>query len=937
MELSNKILSDVIIYCKYSKYLPDLKRRETWEETVTRNKEMHIKKFPSLKEEIEAAYRYIYDKKILPSMRSLQFAGKAAELNPARLYNCAYAPIDNWEVFSEIMFLLLSGCGVGYSVQNCHIKQLPEIKKPRKVKRFLINDSIEGWADAVKVLLKAYFLGTALPNFDFSDIRPKGTELKTSGGKAPGPEPLIDCLHNVKKVIDRKEVGDKLSPLEAHDILCYIADAVLAGGIRRSSSLSLFSIDDEDMLTCKFGNWWENNPQRARANNSACLLRHKIKKKDFSDLWKKIELSKSGEPGVYFSNDKDAGCNPCIPAFTDLLTPYGIRQLKNIQIGDTIWSETGWTKVINKCSTGTKPIYCYRTRCGMFIGTDNHQIVSNGVKLEVKHANSIDLLRGPNYEREEIDYQCIMDGLMIGDGSIHLASKFKVYLEIGNLDGDYHSYFPKNYIIGRHAVHYDRAWKVQTTVLPEELPELPHRIIPERYYMGSVREKLSFLRGLYSANGSICGNRVTLKSTCLNLIDQVQTMLSSVGISSYYTINKPSEIEWANGTYTSKESYDLNICSDRHMFRDLIGFIQGYKVEKLNKICEKPVSKTKETFEIREVDYLGDEEVFDITVDNETHTFWNNGLNISNCNEISLRPFGFCNLVEVNVSNVESQDDLNNRCRAAAFIGTLQASYTNFHYLRECWKEAAEADALIGVGMTGIGSGAVLNYNEEEAANVVLEENARVAKHIGINKAARTTTIKPAGTTSLVLGCSSGIHAWHGNYYIRRITLLKNEALYLYLLKTNKKLIEDDPLKPTQQALICIPQKAPKGSIIRDDEGALDLLERVKRFSTNWVRAGHRRGSNTNNVSATISIKNDEWESVGEWMWENKDYYNGLSVLPYSDSTYVQAPFETITKDQYYEMEKLLKEIDLTKVTEYEDNTSQKDQAACAGGVCEII
>ena len=616
MDVTQSILSEITTYMKYAKFKSELNRRETWGELVTRNKEMHQAKFPQLKDEIEETYKLVYDKKVLPSMRSLQFAGKPIELNNARIFNCSFLPLDDWRAFSEIMFLLLSGCGVGYSVQKHHIENLPEIKIPTKHKRYLIGDSIEGWADAVRMLCKAYFTGAALPLFDFRDIRAKGAQLITVGGKAPGPEPLKECLFNLQKVFERKKNGDKLTSVEAHDMACHIADAVLSGGIRRAALISLFNLDDEDMLTCKFGDWWEENPQRGRANNSAVVLRHKITEEEFFKLWKKIELSGSGEPGIYFSNDKDWGTNPC---------------------------------------------------------------------------------------------------------------------------------------------------------------------------------------------------------------------------------------------------------------------------------CE-----------------------------------------------IALRPFQFCNLCEVNVSNVESQEDLNARVKAGAFIGTLQAAYTDFHYLREIWQKTTEKEALLGVGMTGIGSGAILNYDLKKAADLAKEENARVADIIKVNKASRVTTVKPSGTSSLVLGTASGIHAWHNDYYIRRIRVGKNEAIYTHLAIHHPELVEDDFFKPTIQAVISVPQKAPEGSILRT-ENVIDMLERTKKFNVQWVKKGHRKGANTNNVSATVSIQEGEWEQVGNWMWENRETFNGLSVLPYFGGSYVQAPFEDITKEKFKEMAQHLHSIDLSKVVEFSDETALMDQAACAGGACEIV
>ena len=618
MELSNKILPDITVYMKYAKYLPNKNRRETWEELVSRNKEMHQKKYPKIKDEIEEVYKMVYEKKILPSMRSLQFGGKPIEISPNRVYNCAYLPIDHVDAFSETMFLLLGGTGVGFSVQKHHVDTLPEIRKPnpKRSRRYLIGDSIEGWADAIKVLVESYFgVKTSTPIFDFSDIRQKGALLVTSGGKAPGPQPLKDCIHNIKKVLDAKSDGDKLSPIEVHDMVCHIADAVLAGGIRRAALISLFSADDNEMISCKSGSWWELNPQRGRANNSAVLLRHKVTKEFFLDLWKRIELSGAGEPGIYFSNDKDWGTNPC---------------------------------------------------------------------------------------------------------------------------------------------------------------------------------------------------------------------------------------------------------------------------------CE-----------------------------------------------IGLRPYQFCNLCEVNASDIESQEDFEKRVKGAAFIGTLQAGYTDFHYLRDVWKRTTQKDALIGVGMTGIGSGVVLGYDMKSAAKAVKEENERVANLIGINKAARTTTVKPSGTSSLVLGTSSGIHAWHNDYYIRRIRVGKNEAIYTYLSINHPELVEDEVFRPHDTAVISIPQKSPEGSILRY-ESPFELLDRVKRVSKEWIKFGHRGGQNTHNVSATVSLKEEDWELAGNWMWDNREHYNGLSVLPYNGGTYQQAPFEDCDVEKYESMMKSLSSVDLSKIVELQDNTDLSGELACAGGSCTI-
>ena len=309
---------------------------------------------------------------------------------------------------------------------------------------------------------------------------------------------------------------------------------------------------------------------------------------------------------------------------------------------------------------------------------------------------------------------------------------------------------------------------------------------------------------------------------------------------------------------------------------------------------------------------------------------------------------------EVNVSDIKSQDDLNDRVAVAAFFGTLQAGFTDFHYLRPIWQKTTQKDALLGIGMTGIGSGEILKYNLEVAAHIAKVMNSMISGVIGTNEAARITCIKPSGTTSLVLGTASGIHAWHNDYYLRTMRFNKNEDIAAYLMVNHPELCEDDVLRPTDTVCVRIPVKAPEGSIFRT-ETAIDTLERVKKFSTEWVKAGHINGDNTHNVSATISIDSarayvttpegyqevvtggrNEWEVVGEWMWNNREVYNGLSVLPYFGGTYVQAPFSDITKEEYESRIASLKSIDLTKVIELDDTVDFGQVAACAGGACEI-
>lgn len=597
--------------------MKDFKRRETWEELCWRNADMHIRKYPELKDDILSIYNeYVIPKKILPSMRSLQFGGKAIDRNPARIYNCAYLPIEHPDAFSETMFLLLGGTGVGYSVQYRHITKLPIVLGPKKrTRRYVIGDSIEGWADAVKVLVEAYFYGKLQPVFDYDDIREKGTELVTSGGKAPGPDPLRVCLARIESVL-HGSIGRNLTDLESHDIQCYLADAVLAGGIRRAAMIALFSPESDLMMECKSGNWWELNPQRSRANNSVALLRNGTSRELYDKVWGRVKASGAGEPGIYWTNNLDWGTNPC---------------------------------------------------------------------------------------------------------------------------------------------------------------------------------------------------------------------------------------------------------------------------------CE-----------------------------------------------IALKPYQFCNLTEINGAVIESEDDFLQASIKAAFIGTLQAGYTDFHYLRPIWKITTEEDALIGVGITGIGANKIKPEWLADGAGLVKYTNTVIAGEIGINHAARTTTVKPSGTSSLVLGSSSGIHAYHSDYYLRRIRYGKDEAIWKYLSENLPELCEDEYFRPQSQGVLTIPQTAPLGAAVRT-ESPLDLLERVRTYNELWVKEGHNDGDNNNNVSCTISLKDDEWGDVGVWMWDNRSSYNGISVLPYDGGTYVQAPFEDCTKEEFQRLVNYVSEINLSSIVEEENNTDLSGELACAADGCVVV
>ena len=366
---SNKILSEITVFNKYAKYREDKGRRETWEELVTRNKEMHQRSYPKLKKEIEEVYKHVYAKRVLPSMRSLQFGGRPIEVANNRIYNCAFLPIDHIDGFSELMFLLLGGTGGGYSVQKLWVDKLPTVKGTlEESRRFLIGDSIEGWAKALDVLLSSFFVdGGKHPEyagrriyFDLSKVRPKGAMI-SGGFKAPGPEPLRKALDKIEHLVQGAVLANKplLSPINVYDICMHAADAVLAGGVRRSATICLFSPDDQDMIEAKTGNWFEDNPQRGRSNNSAVIVRKEADREQFANLMKSIR--QYGEPGFVFTESTEHTYNPCVEIGKYPVLKVGNKKFSGFQ-GCNLSEING-----SKCTT--KEEFFRACRVGAILGT----------------------------------------------------------------------------------------------------------------------------------------------------------------------------------------------------------------------------------------------------------------------------------------------------------------------------------------------------------------------------------------------------------------------------------------------------------------------------------------------------------------------------------------------------------------------------------------
>lgn len=600
-------LQNYTFVSKYARWIEEKQRRETWKEAVDRVRDMMHTKYAdkNIQEDIDWAYDIMHKKKVLGSQRALQFGGKPILDRHAKIYNCTSSYCDRLRFFQECFWLLLCGSGTGFSVQKHHVDKLPNLQhNPPKGKgvKYVIEDSIEGWANSLGALLSSYFdrpvdgfaeYSNTHIVFDYSEIREKGSPLSSGVGKAPGYEPLANGLEKIRTLLDRcvADGQTKLRPIDAYDIVMHSSDAVLSGGVRRSASLALFSPEDEEMAKAKTGNWFIDNPQRARSNNSALLLKNETTFEQFQNLMESVK--EFGEPGFIWSESKDMIFNPCV--------------------------------------------------------------------------------------------------------------------EIG-------------------------MWPVD---------------------------------------------------------------------------EETGESGW-----------------------------QG------------------------------------------------------------------CNLSTINCSSVTDEDDFYERCRAAAIIGTLQAGFTELEYLGETSEKIFQREALLGVSLTGTMEKPDLVLSEKilrEGAKIAVKVNEEMSKKIGINQAARVTCLKPEGTSSSMLGTSSGIHPHHAKRYIRHVQANVLEAPYEYFKSYNPQACEKSSWSANDtDEVIKFPIEVPDGSKLKNQLPAVEMLSVVKQTQQNWVNNGKNTKLCTqnylsHNVSNTVTVKPDEWDDVTKFIYENRKYYAGISLIPQSgDKDYPQAPFTTV-------------------------------------------
>lgn len=941
-----------IVYKRtYSRIKPN-GQNEEWHETVERciNGAQKIGAGYT-KEEMERLFDHVFNLRCNFGGRMLWQLGTSTvdRFGLASLLNCWFVAMRTPDDFCFLFEHLMLGGGVGFSVKREDVHELPRVIKGVKVVHentkdadFIVPDSRQGWVNLLRHVLESFYQTGKSFTYSTLLVRGAGEKINGFGGTASGPRILIEGIDKIVHIFQKRE-GKKLRSIDVLDINNIIGSIVVAGNVRRSAEVAIG--DPDDYLYLKAKNWSDGNiPNwRAMSNNSiyADSFDHISQ-----DIWnngyvidKKTGYAK-GEPYGFMNlplsrrygrigeeiADNCEGGNPCQPKWAKVLTRNGIRKFEDIKIGDEIWSKDGWTKVTNKWSTGIKKVYEYRTSAGVFYGTSNHRIISNGEEVEAGKAESIDSLAGEfTTDQIKIDPKVVVDGLVIGDGSYHKASNNLVILHVGENDKDYFNSEVAHLILNHRPGISETAYEVNTTIRYEELDKMPARLIPDRFYYGDKSTVASFLRGLYSANGSICGNRVSYETTSPILRDQVQTMLSSLGIKSYFTVNKPSLVKFENGEYLCKESYDINISSDREKFNALIGFIQQYKQEKLASILQIKSSNSKVTFDIKEVNFISEEEVFDITVSNNSHTYWTQNCNVHNCMEITLADGEACNLCELYLNNISSKEEL---IDCAKLLYKTQKAIWNLPALYEKTTKIVSKNRRIGLGVTGVCQSKDKVEWLDDCYRALRAFDIEWSKENNLPVSIKLTTVKPSGTLSLLGGATPGVHPAYSQYYIRRIRISTNDPLVKICKDAgyHTEFVKNfDGSENRDTMIVEFPCFAGDNTVLAENMTAIDQLELVKKMQTIWA---------DNSVSVTVYYKIEELESIKEWLKENYEKsLKTVSFLLHSEHGFAQAPYEQISKEVFDSKIKKIKSFDFSG---QQSSDQMLSDIECASGACPI-
>lgn len=965
---------------KYARYLDDKNRREHWPETVKRYFDFmaqHLSDMYSydlIGEERKELEDAVLNLEVMPSMRLMMTAGDACIRQNLTAYNCSFIAIDDVKAFDEAMYILMCGTGVGFSVERQFVNKLPEIPDTlfKSDTTIVVKDSKEGWAKALRQLIALLYSGE-IPKWDMSKVRKAGARLRTFGGRSSGPDVLGELFRFVITVFKGAE-GRKLNSLECHDIMCKIGEIVVVGGVRRSALISLSNLSDERMRKAKSGEWWTKDPQRSLANNSAVYT----EKPDigiFMQEWLSLYESKSGERGIFNRQAADLnakrtgrrkeypegfGTNPSLAYGTKVWTENGIKEIQNLEgsnfevtnLNGDIASAYCWLSGTNE------ELVEIKLEGGLsYKATPKHKwpvlqpdgswksTFTSDLKIGDKFKN---IKRSSLYPKgtEGSFIEGFILGWNIGDGWLtNLANdKFQVGFIVEEADR----------VHGIHVIitDYLQSLGIKTSLLDKKEINISNKSIRDVFNKYGVKHKSlgiatklwdsdiseefrkGYIDGLFSSDGSVeQTGRITLVSSHLQLLKDVSELLGFYGIKSNIISQYKTKTNFGIfDRHTLRISGAENVQHFSNIFKLTNKCKQGAIDAYLSKVLRYKGNDNSSTRKVVGLIPLAEKEpVWDVTVYDETHAFQLSQCITGNCGEITLRNCGLCNLTEAVIRAEDSWEDIQRKVKLATIIGTFQSTLTYFPYVRKIWQKNAEEERLLGVSLTGIMDNKLTQEGSEELLgklkNFAIDVNKMLSEKLGINPSASITCVKPSGTVSQLVNCSSGIHGAHSPYYIRRVRGDNKDPLTKFLIE---KGVPSEPcvMRPESTTVFSFPIKASEHSKLRTEMSAIEQLEIWLKYKKYWTE---------HNPSVTVTVKEHEWMTVGAWVYENFDEVQGVSFLPYDGHTYKQAPYEEIDEATYLRLcAELPEEINWDDLVEKEDNVEGAQNLACQGGFCEL-
>jgi len=931
----------------YARFLDKEGRREDWPETVARYRDFFLPRVPAAKQhEFRKVCAGIESLEVMPSMRALWTAGPALERENLAGFNCAGVAIDHPKAFAETLYLLMNGCGVGFSVERQFINHLPEVPHSlQKSDRVLpVPDSKEGWARAFGDLIKALYAGE-IPEWDLSKVRPRGAKLKTFGGRASGPGPL-DALFRFTVATFREAAGRKLYSVECHRICCKIAEIVVVGGVRRSACLSLSNPSDDRMRSIKSGQFWETMPELAMANNSAAWT-EKPSAEIFLGEWLALIKSKSGERGIFnrasaryiaaLNGRRDPNhewlCNPCcFSGDTRLLTATGYERFdalagKSVTIVNSdgrqtpgrVWS-SGERAVVKVTFAGSPGVPGQTVVC-----TPDHRfMLADGSECQALDLAGKRVM--PYLARRGVASRAdFLAGFILGDGALpRLASPSHRGLEVylGAKDGDVADYF---------GVRTGPWYSVEAAEAAEKWGLLATRA-PGRELPDAANE--DFMSGLWTANGCVVRKhcRAALKTTSRRLADAVLAWLKDRDVHAYVTVNKPKVVSFANGDFPCKESYGVNVAGARNLAKlsTVVRFLQEYKMAALEETVLEHAPF------VRSVKPCGLREVFDFT-EPETHWGVVEGLVVHN-SETLLRPQSLCNLSEAVVRPGDSLEDLQRKVRFATILGVVQSTLTKFGFVRREWRRNCEEERLCGVSLTGLRDHPVLCRASDKARlwltamrQTAVATAEEWSKALEINMPAALTLVKPSGTVGTMLNAAPGLHTRYAPCYLRRVRVSTTDPVYRFLRDRGVPVQPEvgQELETCTTAVFEFPVRSPEHAVFRDEVSAIEQLEYWLMLQKCWCEM---------KPSVTVYVKDHEWLSVGAWVYDHWDWVSGIAFLPWDGGVYPLMPYEEISEAEFQARLDEMPDIDFRDLSAYEcdDHTTGAKELACVGGACDL-